>query len=117
MLVLFLITAALIFHSSMYCFIKYGLIVFIVIKFKGVLSDKSPCSNVQTIHLSKSTWILSLKDGRIQSFEQAQILIHNVLFQQIKLSSPNINKIMIIFNDQVAVRQLRLLHLTQIKPE
>lgn len=76
---------------------------------------KRPRSEVQEIKLTKKEWILLLKDGQDQHYDQAQILIHNVLFQLIQLSNPQRNKIIILFNDQIPSCQLRLLHLKQLK--
>ncbi|MCL9685571.1 hypothetical protein [Legionella maioricensis] len=48
-------------------------------------------------------------------YDEARILIHNPLFQLIELSFLKRKKLVLLFNDQLTITQLRLLHLKTLK--
>lgn len=114
-LILYVITVALIVYSAFYFYIKLLLTFFVVIQFRKDWINKAPCPDVYEIKVATNQWVLVTNDGYSKAFEVAIILIHNTLFQLIKLSNPFENKIIILFNDQIPSNQLRTLHLRQLK--
>jgi hypothetical protein len=110
-LILYLLTSILIIHSSLYFWIKFILFAFILIQLRLDYISQAPRTELKELKYQKKQWILVFKNEETQSYEQAQILIHNMFFQLIKLSSPNINKLLILFNDQIPTIQMRLLHI------
>lgn len=110
-LILYLISIALIIHSSIYLVIQLILILLIFNQFRIDWAHPSACSTIQEIKYCKSEWVLIMENGTSQHFDIARILIHNMLFQVIQLTHPKRNKLLILFNDQIPKTQLRLLHL------
>lgn len=104
-------TIILVIHSSILSVIKCILIALIFIQFKFDLAHQSPCSTIQEIQFCKNKWVLVMRNGKVQQYEEATILIHNILFQLIELSTSNKSKFLILFNDQLPKAKLRLLHL------
>lgn len=72
---------------------------------------QSPCVSIKEIRWNNSGWHLVTKNGVLQQYDEASILIHNVLFQLIELSHRETKKIIILFNDQIPKSQLRFVHL------
>lgn len=108
-----LLALGLVLVSGLYLLVKLFLIAYIYSLFRAVHQNPNPCPLIQEIRLLSDQWVLTLTDGQHQSYEFRSILIHNPVFQIIKLSSTNKNKILILFNDQIPTQQLRLLHLNQ----
>lgn len=97
--------------SSFYLVLK---ILFILCLLKQAIVDwkvRSACAYIETIKCCKSNWVVLLQTGAEQYYETAQILIHNNLFQLIKLTQKQKNQYVILFNDQLSSDELRLLHL------
>lgn len=110
-LVLYVFSIALIFYSSIYSVIKLTLALIILIRFYLDFTHQSPCPTIHEIREGKQKWILLMNNGNSIDYDEASILIHNTLFQLIELSCLKKKKLLILFNDQIPVRQLRLLHL------
>lgn len=110
-IVLYLLSTVLIVHSSLYLLIKLVLIFLILIQLKSDFIHQAPNQDIVEIKHRMGKWILEMRDGNTHAYEQACILIHNPLFQLLKLSDTNKSKFLILFNDQIPTAQLRLLHL------
>lgn len=115
-IVLYFFSIALICYSSIYCIIKLTLTLIILTQFWSDFNHQSPCSAIQEIRGDRQKWIVLMNNGSNLLYDDASILIHNTLFQLIELSNLKTRKLLVLFNDQIPVRQLRLLHLkTSIK--
>lgn len=110
-LILYLISGVFVVYSSIYLVLKLILILLIFILLRFDFVHQSPCSAIQEIQYCKKEWVLVTDNGSAQCYDEAHILIHNILFQLIKLSRSNKNKLLVLFNDQIPTTQLRLLHL------
>lgn len=114
--ILYLCTIGLILYSSLPVLIEGVLIFLIVIQFKNDVTYQSVCQKVKEIKcLQNHTWSLETIDGTTHHYDELKILIHNMLFQVIQLSSDKKNQMLILFNDQIPTDQLRLLHLNSNK--
>ncbi|HHT9841686.1 TPA: lpg1578 family Dot/Icm T4SS effector, partial [Legionella pneumophila] len=110
--ILYLCTIGLVLYSSLPVLIEGVLIFLIVIQFKNDVTYQSACQKVKEIkYLKDLTWSLETIDGTTHHYDKLKILIHNMLFQVIQLSSDKKNQMLILFNDQIPTDQLRLLHL------
>jgi hypothetical protein len=87
----------------------------LIIQCSVFLLYQKPHPALCEIKYAQQQWVISMDDGQIHRYSEAVILIHNVLFQVVKLSSANKNKILILFNDQLSSHQIRLLHLGAVK--
>lgn len=110
-LVAYLITAILIFYSSIALFIKLILLGFVFILLKIDWTNQSPCSSVKKIQFMNNAWVLEADPDNKVTYNQAVILIHNPLFQLIEFTNPSQKKRIVLFLDQITNYQLRLLHL------
>ncbi|KTC77754.1 Uncharacterised protein [Legionella bozemanae] len=110
-LVTYLITAILIFYSSIALFIKLILLGFVFILLKIDWTNQSPCSSVKKIQFMNNAWVLEAAQDNKVTYNQAVILIHNPLFQLIEFTNPSQKKRIVLFLDQITNYQLRLLHL------
>ncbi|HHF7365529.1 TPA: hypothetical protein ACPSKY_000625 [Legionella bozemanae] len=110
-LVTYLITAILIFYSSIALFIKLILLGFVFILLKIDWTNQSPCSSVKKIQFMNNAWVLEADPDNKVTYNQAVILIHNPLFQLIEFTNPSQKKRIVLFLDQITNYQLRLLHL------
>lgn len=109
-----MISAVLSLNSSLNIYVKAILISLILCQFYKDLIYQSPCTTIKELKLTSNEWILKMQNGSMQHYDKSRILIHNVLFQLIQLSTPQKNKILILFNDQVPSEQLRIIHLKQL---
>lgn len=109
--ILFLISVVLIIHSAINFFIQLVLIVLIITQFGFECVKKSPCSEIREIRFYQNRHIVLMTKQAEQSYTDAEILIHNVLFQLIVLSNFDKRKKIVLFNDQIPISQLRELHL------
>lgn len=114
-LVLYLLSILLLIYSSLYLVIKCILIFLILIQLRFDYIHQSPCSTIQEIRCSRKEWVLVMNNDIVIHYDEASILIHNTLFQLIQLSFFNRKKSFILFNDQLTMTQLRLLHLKTFK--
>ena len=110
MATLYLITGLFIVYSPAYLYVKLMIFLFFLTCSRHHLMNKSPCKEIQELRLSQSQCILITKDGQLIYFDKVIILVHNTLFQLIKLTSPANKKLFVLFNDQIPMEQLRLLH-------
>jgi len=110
-LILYLFTYFLIIKSSLYILIKLILIIAITVQMRTQLKLQNPCSSIKELNFGNNKWTIIDQKNRCQSFDSAQILIHNHLFQLVKLTNQNKRKLLILFNDQLPTQQLRFLHL------
>lgn len=101
--------------SSLYFGVKGLLIVWLGWQFIFYRSYQKPHPELDELRYGQGQWKLILCDGTEQAYDTVEIRIHNMLFQLLRLSSPNKNKILILFNDQLSKEQLRLLHLNTAK--
>jgi len=111
LIIIYLLTAAFVFYSSFCLPIKLALLIFIAVHFKGYWYQQKPYPELYEIKLTQQQWIITMDDGHRYEYNDAVILIHNMLFQVLKFSTSKKNKILILFNDQLSKHQLRLLHL------
>ncbi|AMP89774.1 TPA: hypothetical protein F7Z80_02000 [Legionella pneumophila] len=114
--ILYLCTIALILYSSLPVLIEGALTFLIIIQFKNDVTNQSVCQRIKEIkYLQNHTWLLETIDGTVHHYDELRILVHNMLFQVIRLSSDKKNQLLILFNDQIPSYQLRLLHLNSNK--
>jgi hypothetical protein len=111
----YVLTCLFVFCSSLYLVIKLGLILFIGLQLKIYAIYQKPHPEIQDLSCCQNQWKLKMSDGQEHIYTDVDILIHNILFQLLRLSSPNKNKVLILFNDQLSSNQLRLLHLKTTK--
>ena len=107
----YVITISLICYSPTYYVIKCVLSILLLGYFLTHFKIKSPCPSIHTIRLFQNKWVLIGHENALEQYDEANIIIHNVLFQLIKLTSPNQQKLLVIFNDQITQDELRLMHL------
>jgi hypothetical protein len=72
---------------------------------------KKPHPEIYAFQYAQNQWKLMTPKGELELFSATDILIHNILFQVLKLTGSKKNKIIILFNDQLTSQQLRILHL------
>ena len=106
----YLITLGLIGYSPTYYMIKLILVAAVLAYCLFDFRNKSACTDILEIRLSPNQWVLMM-DGRVETYDCANIIIHNVLFQLIQLTHLNQRKLVVLFNDQLSTDQLRLMHL------
>lgn len=110
-LVIYLLTVGLVCYSSFYWIIKLIISMLIFLQARYDVIHKSPCPMIHEIHYYNGQWALIDNNQNTVIYEQASILIHNILFQLISFSSvTNKNKFLILFNDQIPNAHLRFLH-------
>ena len=73
--------------------------------------NKKPRNGIKEIQFRSSKWILVLNNDESQEYQEAQILLHNVLFQLIQFTYLNQKKHVVLFIDQISENQFRQLHL------
>ena len=109
-LVIYLLSCILIFYSSIYLLIKIILtgVIFFLLRHDWI--NKSPNIALTELQFIENQWILNTIRGP-KRYDEARVLIHNVLFQLLQFTSPEHQKFIVLFHDQVSNMQLRLLHL------
>jgi hypothetical protein len=105
------LTIGLIVYSSLYLLIKLVLIGFVALLIKADWRKKRPHNGIVEIQYIAHKWVLLLNNGMKQEYIEAQILIHNMLFQVIQFSHVKQKKLMVLFYDQIPQNKLRLLNL------
>lgn len=98
-------------YSSLYFFVKFLITLLLLLQFARDFYYQNPCSSLKEIRCCKKKWILVINNGTMQPYDEASILVHNVLFQLIAFSACNKKKCIVLFNDQLSSRQWRALHL------
>lgn len=99
----------------MYFIIKLTLVAIGLFQLKSQYIHGKPHSELSEIKRKGDEWLLISAVGQEKIYERLIILIHNPLFQLLRFSQSNKNKILILFNDQLSKDQLRLLHLNSVK--
>ncbi|KGP63855.1 hypothetical protein EP47_12570 [Legionella norrlandica] len=108
---LYLCTIALILYSSLYALVQFVLILFIIIQFGRDLIHQSACPQIRQIQYQENNkWVLTTIKGDNYPYDELKIIIHNMFFQLVKLSTGKKNQLLILFNDQMPIHQLRWLH-------
>ena len=115
LLVIYLLSILFILNSSFYWLLQALLICSILFQFKVQYSLGKPHPEFNELRFQGKQWHLTFNSGKEHLFDTLSVLIHNPLFQLIRLSQPNKNKLIILFNDQLSSHQLRLLHLNSLK--
>lgn len=87
------------------------LILFLAVRVHFDWKHQSPCSNLGQIYYSNGIWTISSTTDEDVSYESLNIIIHNPLFQLIKMQNSEKKYLLILFNDQIPKAQWRLLHL------
>lgn len=105
-----LLTSALILYSALYWPLKLVLLVLLLNQSRLEWATKNPCADIEELRALQNQWQLTFHDGKVDSFEKIIILIHNPLFALIQLTGFEKNKKLILFNDQISVSELKLLH-------
>ena len=113
--IVYLLTVLFVINTSLYLVIKLVLIFSLIFQFKAYFRLGKPHPELDEIKYVRTQWIIINQKGHESLYNNAEILIHNILFQLLRLSTPNKNKILILFNDQLSNHQLRLLHLKTAK--
>lgn len=96
---------------SIYLVIKIVLFCLLLIQLKKDYEHQSPCSSIQEIRWNDAGCYLVNQNGVMHHYEEASVLIHNVLFQLIELTHKKTKKIIILFNDQIPQSQLHFIRL------
>lgn len=109
-LILYVTSSALIWNSSLPLIFKLLFTFLITIQFRSDRTHQSPCPGIVEIHIRTGCWSLVTKHGT-RRYESVTLLIHNFLFQLIKLSNSERSQYLILFNDQISNEQLRLVYL------
>lgn len=114
-LIVSVFTLTQVLYCSMNILFKLPLCFLIMFQMIHDFREMSPCSNIYKIHWRNKQWALINRNGSIRLYPELKILIHNMIFQVIQLSDYKKNKIVIIFNDQIPISQLKILHLARTK--
>ncbi|TAL63464.1 MAG: hypothetical protein EPN84_04960 [Legionella sp.] len=115
LVILYLYTLFLLYEASLPNLLKVLLFFYLLWQFSESWRDKSLCPQVKEIKCLKNQWVIFSLTGEHREYEDCRIMIHNELFQVIRLRQDKKNKILILFNDQIPKEKLRLLHLKQLK--
>lgn len=113
--IVYLLSILFIINSSFYLVIKFLLLSFLLLQFNVSYKEGKPHPELYEMKHSGKEWSLITQNGEESLYDTVTILIHNPLFQLIRLSQLNKNKLIILFNDQLSKQQLRLLHLKTAK--
>lgn len=106
-----LLTTGLIFYSALYLAVKFILLGFIFAVVRSDWLNKKPRNGIKEIQFRTNKWILLLNNDESQDYQEAQVLLHNVLFQLIQFTDLTQKKHVILFIDQISENQFRQLHL------
>lgn len=101
----------LLFYSSLPLVVQAVLILFLGRQLWHEYFHQNPCSGIAELIYQNKQWTLIYGNGQRVPCDEIKIVIQNNLFQLIQCSSPQKNKLIILFNDQIPDDQLRLLHL------
>ncbi|WP_347572688.1 protein YgfX [Legionella sp.] len=110
-LVVSFLTTCLIFYSALYLAVKLILLGFILIVLRLDWLNKKPMNGIKEIQFRTNKWILILNNNESQDYQEAQVLLHNVLFQLIQFTHLKQKKYVVLFIDQISENQFRQLHL------
>lgn len=110
-LVIYLLSSILVIYTGLYLWIKFILLGIIAVSLKFDWQNKTPRNVIKRIEFLDNQWVLTPHKGIKQSFMEAQILIHNMLFQLILFRNGKQKTQVVLFQDQASSHQLRLLHL------
>ncbi len=72
-----------------------------------------PYKKLIGLRYESDEWVLSSLCDNIR-YESLSILFHNDYFQLLKLEKNTQHRIIILFNDQVSIEQLRVIHLKSV---
>ncbi|WP_423202171.1 protein YgfX [Legionella rowbothamii] len=109
--VISLLTTGLIFYSALYLAVKLILLGFLLAVLRFDWLNKKPRNGIKEIRFRTSKWILVFNNNKSQDYQEAQVLLHNVLFQLIQFTHLTQKKYVILFIDQISESQFRQLHL------
>lgn len=87
------------------------LIIILLAQCRHYLKKGKPHPELYFLKHQSNQWSIIDNEGIELFYNELVILIHNPLFQLLKLSINKKNKLVILFNDQLPNHQLRLLHL------
>lgn len=111
LLILYLLSFIVLIDSSIHLGIKLIVAVFILKQAKTQYAVQKPHASLHAIQYRQKQWVLIMKDNHEFVYDNALILVHNMLFQLIQFSDSNKKQLVILFNDQVVDQKLRLLHI------
>lgn len=103
-----IITAFLIYRSSLYASIKVLLCLFLV--YWLTRQQKIYNFEVKSLSFQNQKWVLEMSHEQL-IYDELVILIHNPYFQLLQLTHGKGKKLLILFHDQVSKHHRRLLHL------
>ncbi|WP_407658988.1 hypothetical protein [Legionella lytica] len=101
----------MIFYSALYFSVKLILTGFILAMLRLDWLHKQPRNGIKEIQFRANKWTLILNNNEQQDYQDAQVLLHNVLFQLIQFTDLTQKKHVILFMDQISENQFRQLHL------
>lgn len=110
-LVVYVLVICLVVGSSFYGLLKIILVLLLLIQLKYEYQKGSCCAEIKSLSLYHSQKIIIDSNHGMEQYNSGQILIHNPFFQLVQLTAHQQKKIIILFNDQLDKKQLRLLHL------
>jgi hypothetical protein len=111
----FVLTVILIFSTSVSLVIKLLLCTCLVVQYKPYIKNYQPHPDIEEIKHERQMWVITSRNGQIKYYSEVTILIQNPLFLILQLTSFDKKRFLILFNDQLATHQLRLLHLKTLK--
>ncbi|KTD62769.1 hypothetical protein Lsha_0943 [Legionella shakespearei DSM 23087] len=110
-LVLYVFTLELVYHSSLHVSLLLLLILFLCIRVRIDWKHQSPCPTLRHITCSNGRWTINWATEGDITYDSLNIVIHNPLFQLIKMQNSEKKYFLILFNDQIPKAQWRYLHL------
>lgn len=87
---------------------------FILIEVKTAIRYRVPHISLNGINYINKQWVIFHFD-QAEHYEHMTILIHNPIFHLLKFSKNKKNKLLILFNDQLPISQIRSLHLNTLR--
>lgn len=104
------ISVVLIVHASIAWFIQFIMLILLLFYFIEQYKIKKPYAELYELRLMPNYCELMMLNGQIHRYEKLTILICNDFFQLLQFTNENQNKRMVLFNDQISLNELRLLH-------
>lgn len=110
-LILYFLTILLVIFTSLFWMIKLILTGIIAVLLRIDWTNRRPDNGVKEIRFVAGKWLLYLNNDKKLHYKEAQILIHNPLFQLIQFTHLKHKRLIVLFHDQIPDEQWRILHL------
>ena len=110
-LVAYILTIALVIYSYVFFSIKVIIISVLSMLLCFEWNNKKKANRIREIQFIGSAWRIMTDSDTLQLYNEAHILISNPLFQLIQFINIKQKKVVVLFQDQLTERELRLLQL------